>query len=1009
MGGIMDASPAAVTVINSEGQFTYANAEAERVLGLPRNQIIQRRHNAPEWRLTDDEGRPVPDGQLPFERVMRLRGPVRNARLIIQGPDGQSKRLCVHASPLLDESGRVSQVVAVWEEAVDAVPTAPPPGAGYESFLRSFEFINDAVFLQPVEPEKHGRVFAAVNDAACQWLGYSREEFTRLSPMEVNPDETAGEFEARANQLLTQGSLIFETSLRAKDGRRIPVEVNARIFEWDGQKMAASVARDLTKRRVAEAALRESERRFREIMGNMRLLAVMLDREGRVLFANAFLLRLTGWTLEEITHRDWFALFVPPDQSAQVKEKYLARVERTPAPYYEYHIMTRPGERRLVAWSSTALLDVAGEVIGVAGIGEDVTDRKKAEEALRKSEENFRNIVGNAPVGIFQSTADRLATVNPTLVRMFGYESPEDMLVNVPVSAALFVQPEQRAEIVRRAMESGSFAAREVEYRRKDGSTFTANLRMRAACDEKGGLKFLEGFVEDITEAKRREAELVKMSRAIEQSPVTIIITDPAGRIEYVNPKFTQMTGYTSEEALGQNTRMLKSGKTTAAEYERMWEAIKTGREWRGEFMTKAKDGRLFWEFAVISPIVGKAGQITHFLAVKEDITERKRLEERLREAQKMEAIGQLAGGVAHDFNNILAATLMHLGLLQQSSQLSPAAKESLQEVERETLRAANLTRQLLLFGRRHVAKVEPLDLNELINELMKMLRRLLGEQIDIRFQSFHEAVWVSADSGMMEQVVMNLCINARDAMPGGGQLTLATARVELPAPSVDTHPDARPGRFVCLSVADTGCGMEESVLKRIFEPFFTTKEVGKGTGLGLASVYGIVKQHGGWVEVESVVSRGSVFRVYLPAGTGPAAPAASVGGAEEIKGGSETILLVEDEPYVRRMSALCLRKLGYAVLEAGDGLEALKVWSQHQREIALLFTDMVMPHSMSGLDLAIRLRKDKGVLKVIVSSGYSADLAGPRPKKGEEVVYLPKPYQAAALARLVRRCLDGQ
>jgi two-component system, cell cycle sensor histidine kinase and response regulator CckA len=400
-------------------------------------------------------------------------------------------------------------------------------------------------------------------------------------------------------------------------------------------------------------------------------------------------------------------------------------------------------------------------------------------------------------------------------------------------------------------------------------------------------------------------------------------------------------------------------------------------------------------------------GRPLRMVGVVQDITERKQLEERLRQAQKMEAIGQLAGGVAHDFNNILAATLLHLGLLRQSPQLTPGMREALKEVETQTMRAANLTRQLLLFSRRQVANVEPLDLNDLIPNLLKMLRRLLSENIEVTFQGCSEEVWVRADAGMIEQVVMNLCINARDAMPDGGRLTLATTRIDLGAPSPGGHTDARPGRFVCLTVADTGHGMDPAVLKRVFEPFFTTKEAGKGTGLGLATVYGIVKQHEGWVDVESALHRGSSFRVYLPSGTKPLDEPIRPNHAEVLTRGSETILMVEDEISVRRTAALCLRKLGYAVLEAANGVEALNLWQEHHAKIELLFTDMVMPDPMTGMDLARRLKEKKGSLKVIISSGYSADLGGRYPIDGDDIIYLPKPYQAAALAEVVRRCLD--
>jgi two-component system, cell cycle sensor histidine kinase and response regulator CckA len=403
---------------------------------------------------------------------------------------------------------------------------------------------------------------------------------------------------------------------------------------------------------------------------------------------------------------------------------------------------------------------------------------------------------------------------------------------------------------------------------------------------------------------------------------------------------------------------------------------------------------------------LNNARQTAPLTETNTETAKEKQLEEQLRQAQKMEAVGQLAAGVVHDFNNTLMTILMGLGMLRENPFLSPDTKESINEIEKATARAINLTRQLLLFSRQQAARIEALDLKVLIFDLLKMLRRLLGENIDIAFQCAPDSIWVSADAGMMEQVVMNLCINARDAMVMGGRMTLAATIVDIQAQTEKLNPDARPGRFVCLSVSDTGCGMDEAVSHRVFEPFFTTKEVGKGTGLGLATVHGIVKQHQGWVEVESTLGQGSSFRVYLPQTTATGTPV-HFSQDEKIRGGSETILLVEDDLSVRRMVSTRLRNLGYAVLEAGNGLEALTLWGEHRKKIDLLFTDMMMPGKLTGMDLALQLKREQPFLKVISSSGYSGMLSECPEAAGQGIVYLPKPYESAALAITVRRCLD--
>ena len=400
-------------------------------------------------------------------------------------------------------------------------------------------------------------------------------------------------------------------------------------------------------------------------------------------------------------------------------------------------------------------------------------------------------------------------------------------------------------------------------------------------------------------------------------------------------------------------------------------------------------------------------GRVRRAVGTCQDITERKRLEAELRQVQKLEAVGRLAGGVAHDFNNILAAMLINVGLLQETPGLDPDVRMSLKELEAGAKRAASLTRQLLLFSRRSVIQTQPLDLNEAIENLLKMLRRLIGEDIKLQFSPQNAVPMVEADPGMLDQVMMNLVVNARDAMPQGGRLTVLTAAVEFAAAEVRDHPDARPGSFVRLTVADTGSGMEEATLKHIFEPFFTTKPPGQGTGLGLATVYGVVQQHRGWIAVESKPGQGARFDIYLP--VLPASPATRAAElpADAVPRGSETILLVEDDAAVRLTLGNILRRWGYRVIEAVSGVEALRRWEKHRQEVALLLTDVVMPEGLNGIDLARQLKAAKPALKVIVSSGYSADLVQERGAMPPEFVYVPKPCPAPELGAIIRRCLD--
>jgi signal transduction histidine kinase/ActR/RegA family two-component response regulator len=416
----------------------------------------------------------------------------------------------------------------------------------------------------------------------------------------------------------------------------------------------------------------------------------------------------------------------------------------------------------------------------------------------------------------------------------------------------------------------------------------------------------------------------------------------------------------------------------------------------------KINDHTFSWSF---HPMM--ASHVVHGYA--EDITRRLSLEEQLRQSQKMESIGQLASGVAHDFNNMLTIITGHTSsLLARQPPLPPEIVDPIQAVFFAAERAAGLTRQLLMFSRKNVMQPKPLDLREVVGNMGKMVERLIGENITLKFHPPDKLPLVQGDAGMVEQVVMNLAVNARDAMPRGGTLTVSLAALAIDALFAEMHPQARVGLFVRLRVNDTGCGMDAATLGHIFEPFFTTKEVGKGTGLGLATVYGIVKQHDGWVEVSSEPGKGTTFDVLFPAIAEPVAHVkAEVRASGPVAGGTETILIVEDEEILREMARDILESCGYKILEASSGKEAFDVWNLHMDEINLLLTDMVMPEGVSGVDLAERLLADRSDLKIIFSSGYTTNEISAELMARSQARFLQKPYSHTDLAKVVRNCLD--
>ncbi len=498
-----------------------------------------------------------------------------------------------------------------------------------------------------------------------------------------------------------------------------------------------------------------------------------------------------------------------------------------------------------------------------------------------------------------------------------------------------------------------------------------------------------------------------RLITAIEQTAEMVLVTDTEGRILYVNPAFEQITGYSRAEALGQNPRFLKSGKHDPAFYQDLWSTIEAGQVWRGRIINKKKDGTLYTEDATVTPVRNGNGAIVNYVAAKRDVTSELQLEEQYRQAQKMEAIGQLTGGIAHDFNNMLTAINGFAELLQYRLPADSPFQDLAGRILYSGQRATDLVRQLLAFSRKQVIEPKIQDLNKIVNEMNKMLPRIIGEDIMLKTNLASDLWLVKVDPAQIEQVLVNLAVNARDAMLQGGQLNIETANVVLNAYDIGLPSDLRPGEHVVLTVKDTGVGMTEEVRARIFEPFFTTKEVGKGTGLGLATVFGIVKQSGGDISVFSEEGQGTTFMIYLPRAQESAPPLTNRQTKTDLPSGCETILLVEDDAEVRKLTRLVLQKQGYTLLEAQNSQEALELSTDYPESIHLLLTDVVMPGT-NGKTLAKQLSQDLPNLKILFMSGYTDEVIGHHGVLDPDVAFLSKPFNPIMLAHKVRAVLDG-
>jgi PAS domain S-box-containing protein len=617
-------------------------------------------------------------------------------------------------------------------------------------------------------------------------------------------------------------------------------------------------------------------------------------------------------------------------------------------------------------------------------------EKAATEAAYRRSEEQYRLITEN--------TRDLICLLD--LQFNFLYASPSYQLVLGHAPASLmgqsfwdFIHPEDVPLLktkFEKALHFRQGRTAELHFRHTSGACPLFESAVSFIFDEAGQPQRALMVSRDITERKRAEREIRKLAAFPRFNPNPVLEFASDGSLTYYNDAALQMA-----KSLGKDhpQAILPLGTATIV---RM--CLSTGQNnLRLESIVNGRN--LSWSFF---PILGH--HVVHCYA--EDSTESLNLEAQLRQAQKMESVGQLAAGVAHDFNNILTIIQGHAGLMLSDKNLAATLGESAKQISLAAERAANLTRQLLTFSRKQIMQPQLLDLNEVITNVSKMLRALVGEPVTLRRTTSGDLPAIHADAGMLEQVLVNLAVNARDAMANGGTLTIHTFANEIDDGYVQRHPEARTGYFVCLSVTDTGCGMDAATFNRIFEPFFTTKEVGKGTGLGLATVYGIVKQHQGWAEVESQVGQGTTFKVFLPAAC-KAAARPDTSRPKEVAGGDETILVVEDELALRELVQEILQKKGYTVLEASTGTQALKIWQQHRDEIDLLLTDMMMPESLSGRELAEKVLAEKPSLKVLYTSGYSLDVVSPGFTLKDGLNFLQKPYHPETLIQMVRDCLD--
>ena len=635
----------------------------------------------------------------------------------------------------------------------------------------------------------------------------------------------------------------------------------------------------------------------------------------------------------------------------------------------------------------------------------ETVKRKISEEALIASEKRYRRLFEAARDGILILDADtgKVVDVNPFVLELLGYSYGDiagkfiweiGAFKDVAASKDAFVHLQQHEYIRYDDLPLETADGRVVEVE------FVSNVYL---VDQ---TKVIQCNIRDITERKKAEAERIRLLTAIEQVGETIIITDPDGVIQYVNPAFEKATGYTSQEAVGKNARLLNSGKQSPEYYLNLWETISGGNVFVRRIVNKNKDGTLCTADISISPIRDHSGKLVNYVAVQRDITEKLQLENQYHQAQKMESVGRLAGGVAHDFNNMLCVINVYTDLAMGKTDPSDSLYADLKEILKATARSSDITNRLLTFTRKQTISAKTIDVNGTVKNLLEMLRRLIGEDIDLNWLPEADLWPVQLDTGQFDQILVNLCVNSRDAISGVGNITIETHNATFNEKYCDGHVGYIPGDFVQLVVRDDGCGLDKETRDKIFEPFFTTKDVDKGTGLGLSMVFGIVNQNKGFIIVNSEPGKGSTFNIYLPLHIGEEEKTRPATVQETPSSHGEMVLLVEDELSLMRMVQIMLENMGYKVLAAATPKEAMYLAKKHAGKISLLVTDVVMP-KMNGRDMADQIRIIYPNIKTLFMSGYTSNVFDKIGGIKENEKFIQKPFTRQDLASKVRALLD--
>ena len=994
---ITDSAADAIFATDSEACVTLANPAAERIFGWSQQELIGcKLHDIIHDHYPD--GRPYPASECPLNRVYSAGESFLGHEDTFFRKDGSPVPVSCSNAPLMVE-GRIAGSVLVAHDITQRKSAEAALRESEARYRAAGEAIQYGVWICNAEG---GVEF--VSQIFLDLIGKSLDEvrprgwLDRLAPEDRKPALAAWHECVRSG-----ADWAWEHRVKGKDGAWYTLlslgrpirDARGRITSWAGFNL------DISDRKQAEDALRESEARFRGTFDNAAVGVSHLGLDGSWLRVNQRLCDILGYGRDELLQKN-FQQITHPEDLPFTLDRFAALLRGEIGTYrVEKRYLHKDGHPVWVELTCALQRNNSGDPVYAITIIQDISARKAAEQALRESEIRMRALLDASQdeILLVSTTGEVLASnkaAEQRLARRTGSSSPVGARLDVLLPPD---QVEERLRRVRQVAATATLTHAEAQIRsRWFEFWFYPVLRPDNLVSE------VAVYAREITQLKKSQADLSKLFQAIQQSPTSVVITDRNGNIEYVNPKFTEVTGYTQAEVIGQNPRVLKSGHTDPDLYSDLWSTISTGGVWRGEFLNKKKNGELFWELASIAP-VWQGDTVAYYVAVKEDITERKQMEDQLRQSQKMQALGQLTGGIAHDFNNLLGIVIGNLQLLAERVGADERNREFLEDALWAARRGGELTHRLLAFARKQPLKPTAIDLNEVVTGITELLRRTLGAGIRVE-ESLASDLWKAlADRGELERALVNLAVNSRDAMRGIGTLTLETRNALIDEEYAEQYEEVTPGEYVLLAVTDTGTGMPPEVAERVFEPFFTTKAVGQGSGLGLSMVYGFVKQSGGHVSIYSRPGQGTCVKLYLPrASPFPAERNDGPPHAYLRNMADKVVLVVEDESKLRRVAVKMLERLGLQSLQAESAQAALELLADVHVDV--LFTDIELTGGMSGTELAAAAHHLHPQLKVLFTTGFAREASLHERGFGEHAPWLLKPYSHQELARELKTLL---